>query len=144
MLCKRNYFHKRRSLLQVEMDHPTEPERYHFIADENHGYVECLPEMKIASEADALELIGFCGENDTDRLLIYAENLTADFYDLHTRLAGEILLKMSNYRIILAAVIPSEQIGEGKFHEMVIETNRGRDFRVFNTREEAVAWLMAV
>ncbi len=35
--------------------------------------------MKIASEADALELIGFCGENDTDRLLVHAENLTRGF-----------------------------------------------------------------
>jgi PadR family transcriptional regulator AphA len=100
--------------------------------------------MKIASEADALELIGFCGENDTDRLLVYAENLTADFYDLHTRLAGEILLKMSNYRIRLAAVIPTEKIGDGRFKEVVLETNRGGEFRVFNTRDEAIAWLSAV
>ena len=132
---------KEGSLPQVEMDLPLSRRVTFLLQTQEPGFVECLPAMKIASEADALELIGFCGENDTDRLLVYAENLTADFYDLHTRLAGEILLKMSNYQIILAAVIPSEQIGEGKFHEMVIETNRGRDFRVFNTREEAVAWL---
>ncbi len=141
---QKELFPQKKEPLQVDMNPPTEPERYLFIADQQPGFVECLPEMKISSEADALELIGFCGENNTDRLLIQAENLSADFYDLHSRLAGDILLKMSNYKIRLAAVIPSEKIGEGKFHEMVLETNRGRDFRVFNTREEAVTWLLAV
>jgi PadR family transcriptional regulator AphA len=97
--------------------------------------------MIISNEDDALELIGFCGESGTDRLVVHAENLAADFYDLRSGLAGNILLKLSNYRIYLAAVIPAEKIGKGHFYEMVLETNRGRDFRVFATRESAIDWL---
>jgi|WetSurSiteA1Bulk_404760.scaffolds.fasta_scaffold06944_4 hypothetical protein len=125
----------------VVMNPPAEPARYQFVANGGPGFVESLPAMKISTEADALELIGICGENETDRLLVHAENLTADFYDLHTRLAGEILLKMSIYKVRLAAVITAEEIGDGRFSEMVLETNRGNAFRVFNTRDEAVAWL---
>lgn len=140
---QKELFPQKKEAYRVDMSAPSEMARYVFIADLGPGFVECQPEMKIAGESDALELIGFCGENETDRLLVYAENLTADFYDLQTRVAGDILLKMSNYQIKLAAVISSEKIGNGKFHEMVLETNRGREFQVFSTRDEAVAWLTA-
>jgi PadR family transcriptional regulator, regulatory protein AphA len=126
------------------MNLSSDENRYHFIAGGADGFVECLPDMIIANEDDALELIGFCGENGTQRLLVHADNLPAEFYDLHTRLAGNILLKLSNYQIILAAVIPNEKIGTGHFYEMVLETNRGREFRVFNTRDEAVKWLSGI
>ncbi len=114
--------------------------RYRFVRDEKQGYVECLPKMMIAGEEEALELLAFCGENDTNRLLVYGENLTDEFFNLHTGLAGKILLKFSNYRIILAAVLSPKKIGNGRFYEMVLETNRGREFRVFNSRADAEKW----
>lgn len=114
--------------------------RYRFIRGEPVGLVECLPGMLITSEDDALELVAFCGECGTDRLLVNIDNLPPEFFDLRSGLAGSILLKLSNYRIILAAVIPPEKIGTGHFSEMVRETNRGRDFRVFNTRDDAIKW----
>ncbi|MBN2257855.1 MAG: DUF4180 domain-containing protein [Anaerolineaceae bacterium] len=126
------------------MEQSSEQARYHFVKHDQSGFVECLPAMLISGEAEALELIGFCGENETDRLLIHAGNLTADFFDLHTRVAGNILLKLANYRITLAAVIPKDKIGNGHFSEMVMETNRGREFRVFDTRKEAVNWLTSI
>jgi hypothetical protein len=121
------------------MNHALDQNRYHFIASGPNGFVECLPDMLIANEDDALELVAFCGESGTQRLLVHAE-----FFNLHSRLAGNILLKLSNYRIILAAVIPPEKIGSGRFSEMVQETNRGREFRVYNTRDDAVKWLSSV
>jgi PadR family transcriptional regulator AphA len=126
------------------MNHALDQNRYHFIASGPNGFVECLPDMLIANEDDALELVAFCGESGTQRLLVHADSLPAEFFNLHSRLAGNILLKLSNYRIILAAVIPPEKIGSGRFSEMVQETNRGREFRVYNTRDDAVKWLSSV
>jgi hypothetical protein len=34
-------------------------------------------------------------------------------------------------------------VGTGKFYEFVIETNRGREFGVFYTRQQAEQWLLA-
>ncbi len=102
--------------------------------------MECLPDLRITNEEDVLELIAYCGENDTDRLLVHERNLIEDFFDLHSGLAGKILLKLSNYRIILAAVISRDRIGNGRFYEMVLEANRGRELRVFESRAEAVDW----
>lgn len=113
------------------------------ITRNGQAIVECLPDgQQLASEDDALELIAACGENDTPRLLLHAENLPADFYRLSTGLAGRLLLKFSNYRLRVAAVLPLELTRQGRFHEMVLETNRGNEFRVFQDREAAEQWLV--
>ena len=108
------------------------------------AYVECLPDGGvIASEQDALNLVGACGEFDTQRLLLHAGNLPPAFYDLKTGLAGAVLLKFSNYWIKAAAVLTPELVGSSRFSEMVLEANhRGTLFRVFYERDKAVEWLL--
>ena len=107
-------------------------------------YLECLPdEWQLASEQDALDLVAACGEYETERLLLHAASLPDTFYDLKTRLAGDAMLKFSNYRIRVAAIIPAERSSQGRFGEMVMETNRGNQFRVYPTREEAEQWLLS-
>ena len=62
------------------------------------SFIELNPsQAKLASEQDALDWVGACGEHGAQRLLVHAENLTEDFFDLKTGLAGAILLKFSNY-----------------------------------------------
>jgi PadR family transcriptional regulator, regulatory protein AphA len=108
-------------------------------------YLECLPdEWQIRSEREALDLVAACGENLTQRLLIHSASLPEDFFQLSTGLAGEVLLKFSNYRIRAAAVIPNERVNQGRFYEMVLETNRGSQFRVYPSREQAEEWLVNI
>jgi PadR family transcriptional regulator, regulatory protein AphA len=102
----------------------------------------CIPDgTKISSEADALEAVAACGEFETDKLLIPGNSLSETFYDLKSGLAGAVLLKFSNYQIKTAVYVTAEMIGQGKFYEFVLETNRGNDFRVFQDREKALDWL---
>jgi len=116
---------------------------YRLVNTSPNSYVECLPgSQPLASPQDALELVAACGEHQTQRLLLHAECLSKDFFDLSTRLAGEILLKFTNYYLKVAAIIPTEQIGRGKFYEFALETNRGRDFRIFSDLQKAVDWLV--
>ncbi len=105
--------------------------------------IETLPGSGLlADEADVLDLIAACGEHQTDRLLINQENIPDAFYDLHTGLAGSVLLKLTTYHIKAAAVVDSALSKKGKFFDFALETNRGNDFRVFQTREEALDWLL--
>jgi PadR family transcriptional regulator, regulatory protein AphA len=118
---------------------------YQFVTHGNTSYVECLPEGgKIASEADALDLVAACGEHLCHRLLLHASNLTPDFYNLRSGLAGEVLLKFSNYRIQAAAILKPELAEQGRFGEMVLESNRGNQFRVFYDRASAEDWLAQI
>ncbi len=117
--------------------------QYRLITGHENSFIECLPLAGvIASEQDALEWVAVCGENSTDRLLIGSENLSDEFFDLSTTLAGMILLKFSNYRIRAAALLPPERVTHGKFPEMVVETNRGNLFRIYFDRSLAEAWLL--
>ncbi|MHB8856679.1 MAG: DUF4180 domain-containing protein [Bellilinea sp.] len=106
-------------------------------------YLECPAEsLRIASERDALDLVALCGEHLTERLLLDGDCLHSDFFELKTGLAGAVLLKLSNYHIRTAAVLPPERVGSGRFAEFVHETNTGNQFRVFTDVAEAVSWLL--
>lgn len=98
--------------------------------------------LLLSSQASGrLDLVAACGENRARRLLLHAGSLPAEFFELQTRLAGEVLLKFSNYHIKSAAVIPAEQAFQGRFGAMVLETNRGNQFRVYDNRAAALDWL---
>ena len=113
------------------------------IKKDGQTYIECLPSAwRLESACEALDLVAVCGENGADRLLLHAESLTEKFYRLRTGLAGEILQKFVNYHIRVAAMIPLNLVNQGRFHEMVLEVNRGSQFRVFQSREKAEQWLI--
>jgi len=117
---------------------------YKRIDTDSTWYVESVPgEGQVENENDALDLVAACGENETALLMLHGENLSPDFFQLRTGLAGTVLLKFSNYRIKAAAVVTPDQVGQGKFYEFVLETNRGREFGVFYSREQAERWLVA-
>jgi hypothetical protein len=118
---------------------------YQYIQKDNSSYIEFLPDGgTITSEADALELVAACGEHMCHRLLLHGSNLTPDFYNLRTGLAGAVLLKFSNYRIQAAVILTPELATQGRFGEMVLESNRGNQFRVFFDRASAEAWLAQI
>jgi hypothetical protein len=96
----------------------------------------------LTNERDLLDLISFCGEQDSNRLLLFAENLPQRFFDLRSGEAGSVLQKFSNYHMKVAAVLQTSHI-RGKFGEFVLETNRGRQFRVFESPEDAERWLVS-
>jgi len=118
---------------------------YQIIHAGNASALECLPAGGVVSdEPSALDLIALCGEEQVDIVLLYSENLPVDFFDLKSGVAGRILLKFSNYAIRLAAIIPPEIASQGRFHEMVLETNRGNEFRVFSNRADAIGWIQKI
>ena len=118
---------------------------YSVVQKGDKKYVECTSGEgnQVVNERDALDLVAACGENDTHRLMLRAENLTPEFYQLRTGLAGSILLKFSNYYLKVAAVLTPELVNQGRFREMVLETNRtSNEFRVFYEQDKAEEWLL--
>jgi hypothetical protein len=96
----------------------------------------------IATETDALDLVSLCGELNINQAILFEENLSPDFFDLKTGLAGGVLLKFSNYQLQVAVVVSQEIIGNGHFQEFVMETNRHNQFGVFTKTEDAIFWLV--
>jgi len=66
------------------------------------------------------------------------EHFPEEFYDLKTGLAGEILQKMTNYRLKLAIVGDFSGIQSKSLNAFIIESNRGRQNFFVSTEEEAI------
>ena len=105
-------------------------------------YCETLGEAgSIATMDDLMDLLGHCGSHKTRRLLIHPENLPADFFDLKTRLAGEMLQKFSTYRMKVAIRLDERAFKNPRFREMAGEANRFGDIGYFRNQQEAEEWI---
>jgi hypothetical protein len=108
-------------------------------------FLECQQNGGVVDDENgALDLVALCGENEVSTVLLYQENLSPAFFDLKSGQAGRILLKFINYSVKVAAIISPEISNQGRFYEMVLETNRGNDFRIFSNRSEAVEWIRKI
>ena len=85
-----------------------------------------------------------CIEHGSYALLLDRAALPASFFDLSTGVAGELVQKLVNYGVRMAAVVPDLSAHSPRFQEFAREANAGRQFRFFATREGAVAWLTSV
>jgi hypothetical protein len=84
-----------------------------------------------------------CIEHGSRALLLDRDALPAAFFDLSTGVAGELVQKLVNYDVRMAAVVPDLAAHSQRFGEFAREANAERQFRFFGTREEAVGWLEA-
>jgi hypothetical protein len=108
----------------------------------NRKFVEGLDGGPLLqTEKEVLSLIGICGENDTNRIMLHGSLFPESFFDLKSGNAGMTLQKFVNYHMRVAAII-SPSLIRGKFEEFVRETNRGNHFRVFHNRDQAEHWLL--
>lgn len=106
-------------------------------------YIECFSaEPPIKTEQEALDLVALCGENDTTLLMLHADVLSEDFFKLKTGIAGMILQKFVNYRVKTAIVLTGDAKITGKFKELMAESNKRKDYRIFKNPAEAENWLL--
>lgn len=60
------------------------------------------------------------------KIILRQTDLPPSFFDLKTRMAGEVLQKATNYRIQLAIVGDFTQIASESLRAFITESNRGR------------------
>ena len=113
---------------------------YEIVEKSNKQYIYI--NSQLSSEEDVLDIIGICMGNNACFLMFNKEALTEDFFNLKTGLAGMALQKFMNYHIKVAAIIEDENKIQGRFRELLVEVNRGNDFRVFKNIEDAETWLL--
>ena len=86
-------------------------------------------------------LVALCIEGGARGLLLDTPSLPAAFFDLATGIAGELLHGLSKYGLRLAAVVPDMDSHSDTFRAFCLESNRGSQFRFFETRAAAISWL---
>jgi hypothetical protein len=66
---------------------------------------EIISDQLVITDVDsAVDLLGNVYHQGFDHLIVHEKNIVPAFFDLKTRLAGEVLQKFSNYRVRLAIV----------------------------------------
>ena len=70
--------------------------------------------------------------------LIHAKNITPEFFDLKSGMAGEILQKFSTYRVRLAIVGNFAKYDSKSLNEFIYESNKGRHINFVSTSSEAI------
>lgn len=104
---------------------------------------EILSEQKIiATVDDGLNLLVDLYYQDFDKIIIHEKNITPNFFDLKTGIAGEILQKFSNYRIQLAIVGDFSKYSNKNFQDFIYESNKVRQINFVGTQFEAVEVLL--
>src|SRR5271156_6774867 len=90
------------------------------------------------NERDAADLINAAWEHHARLIVLPVERLGDDFFQLKTRIAGEIIQKFVNYRLRLAIVgdISRYVAGSSALRYFVYESNRGNQIWFVATIEE--------
>ncbi len=79
----------------------------------------------IATIEDGTDLVGNLYYQGFDKVVLYEKNIIPSFFDLKTRMAGEILQKFSNYKIRLAIVGDFDKYGSKSLNDFIFEGNKG-------------------
>lgn len=93
----------------------------------------------------ALDLIATVHyQADSDRIILNKSLLNEGFFDLKTRLAGEILQKFINYRVKVAIVGDFSVYTSKSLKDFIYESNNGNDIFFLPTEEQAIEKLSQV
>jgi hypothetical protein len=98
----------------------------------------------ITTPQDALELLmSVSYEHGVQKVVLHQKDLIAAFFDLKTRLAGEVLQKVANYRMQLAIVGDFGNIPSDSLRSFILESNRGKQVFFADTVEAALQKLFS-
>ena len=92
----------------------------------------------INSTDDMLDLIAESGMTDAQSIIVFEDQLNPGFFNLSTRLAGDILQKISNYRMRMAIVGDFSKYPGRSLQDFIRECNRGKMVCFTGTIEEAL------
>jgi hypothetical protein len=77
-------------------------------------------------------------EVDAKRIIIHKSLISESFFDLKTRLAGEILQKFINYRVKIAIVGDFSMYTSKSLKDFIYEYNKGNDIFYLTTEQQAI------
>ena len=108
---------------------------------ELHGVrvLECVADgAKLQTYSDAVDLIGKTFENRATLIVIPVECLDDEFFQLKTRIAGELIQKFVQYRrrLVIVGDISRHLAESSALRAFVAESNRGKEVWFLASLEE--------
>ncbi|GAA4845291.1 DUF4180 domain-containing protein [Paenibacillus vulneris] len=102
-------------------------------------------DIVIGDVQDALDLMATVNyTEECHKILLNKVNITEDFFELRTKLAGEILQKYTNYQVKLAVVGDFEGYNSKSLRDFIYECNHGKQFFFVKDNEAGLEALHSV
>jgi hypothetical protein len=92
----------------------------------------------IGNSQDAIDLINMPGTEDCNKFIIYEKNLSENFFSLSSGVAGDILQKFSNYRLMLAVIGDFSKYKSKNLNDFFRESNKTGNILFVNSVEQAL------
>lgn len=112
-----------------------------FIAHEinNKKIVELTTSEEIFKTLEeATDLMGNVYYQGFDKLIIYEKNISPDFFNLKTKLAGDILQKFATYNLQLV-IVGDFNFGSKSLADFIYESNKGNLINFKSTLQLALS-----
>lgn len=111
-----------------------------YILPDNGISIAELTDVKflISQPQHVLDIFGDLMATGCERIIIHERSLHADFFDLKTRLAGEVLQKFSNYRVKLAVVGNFAKYNSKSLQDFILESNKSNSVFFTDSMDLAV------
>lgn len=95
--------------------------------------------LVISKIEDGVDLIGNVYYQGFDNVIMLEKNITPKFFDLSTKMAGEILQKFSNYKMRLAIIGDFSNYQSKSFKDFIYESNKHGQINFVNSKSEAIS-----
>ncbi|MEK4912862.1 DUF4180 domain-containing protein [Bacillus sp. FSL E2-8887] len=83
-------------------------------------------------------------EVDSKRIAINKSLISESFFDLKTRLAGDILQKFINYRVKISIIGDFSMYTSKSLKDFIYECNKGKDIFLLATEQQAIEKLSSL
>ncbi len=80
----------------------------------------------LRSTEDGLDLLGNLYYQGFDKIIIHQKNITPDFFDLKTKIAGDILQKFVQYQMPLIIVGDFSEYNNKSLNDFIFECNKSK------------------
>src|SRR5690606_22787786 len=97
-------------------------------------------EIILRTTEDGLDLLGNLYYQGFDKIIIHERNITPEFFDLKTRIAGDILQKFTQYQMPLTIVGDFSKFKSKSLNDFIFESNKGKQINFVGSRSEATKY----
>ncbi len=94
--------------------------------------------IEINNPQDAVEILMNCRYQGAQSIIISEKNLNKDFFELKTKIAGEILQKFSTYDSKLAIIGDFNNLERKSLKDFIYESNRLKRINFVSSIEEGI------
>ncbi|WP_274654712.1 DUF4180 domain-containing protein [Paenibacillus humicola] len=102
-------------------------------------------DLIIRDAQDALDFMASLSYNhDCHKIIINESNVTKNFFELRTGLAGDVLQKYANYNVKLAIVGDFDAYNSKSLKDFIYECNNGKQVFFLSDRQDALRALHGI